>query len=122
MSDLPPDLPRLRTLETWLTMSLARVRQQIAAVERQEREKRRGERQAKEPREQPSEKPRRQRTPDWGITEVGIGSPTAEVHRGDCWAAGKTLRAASREEAVAALADGVPACEVCRPEAVLGAP
>ncbi|WP_237693375.1 hypothetical protein [Streptomyces sp. SID2888] len=30
MNDLPLDLPRLRTLETWLAMTLDRVRQQIA--------------------------------------------------------------------------------------------
>ncbi|MEU5289499.1 DUF6233 domain-containing protein [Streptomyces sp. CA-278952] len=34
MGDLPPDLERLRTLETWLVLSLKRVREQIAAVER----------------------------------------------------------------------------------------
>ncbi|MEW2491503.1 DUF6233 domain-containing protein [Streptomyces sp. NPDC048411] len=45
-----------------------------------------------------------------------------EVHRGDCFAAGKRLRAISREEALAALADGTQACDVCRPDAVLGAP
>ncbi|MFC9244593.1 DUF6233 domain-containing protein [Streptomyces sp. NPDC057136] len=50
------------------------------------------------------------------------GSPTAEVHRGDCWAAGKTLRGVERDEAAAALADGVQACDVCRPETVLGGP
>ncbi|MFD4977414.1 hypothetical protein [Streptomyces sp. NPDC058424] len=26
MNDLPPDLPRLRTLETWLVLTLDRVR------------------------------------------------------------------------------------------------
>nr|WP_150501268.1 hypothetical protein [Streptomyces venezuelae] len=37
MSDLlPPDLPRLRTLEHWLTLSLDRVRARIAEVEARE--------------------------------------------------------------------------------------
>jgi hypothetical protein len=106
-------------------MSLARVRQQIAAVEQQEAERQRGRaRQAKKPpvQEQQSEKPRRRPTPDWGIVDVGIGSPAAEIHRGDCWAAGKQLRPISREEAAAALADEVQACEVCRPDNALGAP
>ncbi|MGW4231208.1 DUF6233 domain-containing protein [Streptomyces sp. NPDC004980] len=43
-----------------------------------------------------------------------------EVHRGDCWAAGKELRAISRERALAEPADGVPACDVCRPDRPLG--
>ncbi|MEU0831315.1 DUF6233 domain-containing protein [Streptomyces sp. NPDC005969] len=30
------------------------------------------------------------------------------------------MRAVSLEEAAAALADGTPACEVCRPDLVLG--
>ncbi len=34
MGDLPPDLDRLRTLETWLSPSLKRVREEIAAAER----------------------------------------------------------------------------------------
>ncbi|MCX4790391.1 MULTISPECIES: DUF6233 domain-containing protein [unclassified Streptomyces] len=118
MYDLPPDLPRLRTLETYLGMLLAEVQQQIATVEQ------RGEQQSKEPRdrEQPSKAPRRPPTPDWGIVDAGAGSPTTEVHRGDCWAAGKKLRPISRERAVAELADGATACEVCRPDTVLDAP
>ncbi|GAB1332140.1 hypothetical protein ACE1SV_64790 [Streptomyces sennicomposti] len=42
VTDLPPDLPRLRTLETWLRYSLARVQQEIAARERREQERQRG--------------------------------------------------------------------------------
>ncbi|MFJ4609466.1 hypothetical protein [Streptomyces griseus] len=34
MGDLPPDVDRLRTLETWLALSLKRVREEIAAAER----------------------------------------------------------------------------------------
>ncbi|MFE7711575.1 DUF6233 domain-containing protein [Streptomyces sp. NPDC057486] len=120
MYDLPPDLPRLRTLEQQLTIWLGRVRQAIAAAEPQERAPRPGEK----PREQgkPQVKERPPRTPVWGITEVDVGSPRGEVHRGDCFAAGKQLRAVSREEAAARLADGTSACEVCRPDLVLGAP
>ncbi|MFD9243349.1 hypothetical protein ACFV0D_15715 [Streptomyces sp. NPDC059556] len=36
MSELPPDLPRLRTLEHCLVLSLERVRQRIAEVETRE--------------------------------------------------------------------------------------
>ncbi|MFE7393719.1 DUF6233 domain-containing protein [Streptomyces sp. NPDC057582] len=45
----------------------------------------------------------------------------AAHHRGDCFAAGKRLRAISRKQALAALAGGAPACEVCRPDTALGA-
>lgn len=34
--DLPPDLPRLRTLETWAAHYLMRIRARIVAVERQQ--------------------------------------------------------------------------------------
>ncbi|MGW3502999.1 hypothetical protein ACWDMY_20200, partial [Streptomyces globisporus] len=36
--DLPPDLVRLRTLETWAAHYLTRIRARIAAVERQQQE------------------------------------------------------------------------------------
>ncbi|MFC7266736.1 hypothetical protein [Streptomyces lutosisoli] len=42
MQDLPPDLPRLRTLETWLAHTLDRVRKQIVAAEQREAERQRG--------------------------------------------------------------------------------
>ncbi|MFF2409629.1 DUF6233 domain-containing protein [Streptomyces sp. NPDC058092] len=96
----------------------AEVQQQIATVEQ------RGEQQSEEPRdrERSSEKPCPQSTPDWGIVDIGIGTHTAALHRGDCWAAGKKLRPISRQEALCARTDGVTACEVCRPDTVLGAP
>ncbi|MDQ0848042.1 hypothetical protein [Streptomyces sp. V1I6] len=42
MSDLPPDLPRLRTLEHWLTLSLDRVRERISFLEQRQREQAHG--------------------------------------------------------------------------------
>ncbi|MFJ1680898.1 DUF6233 domain-containing protein [Streptomyces sp. NPDC088251] len=116
-------LDKLRALEVWLDWQLRQTRariQDIEARERQGQQALRGE----EPREQGGRQAeeRRPLTPDWGISDVALGSPTAEVHRGDCWAAGRQLRAATLEQALSALADGVPACEVCRPETVLGAP
>ncbi|WP_432187527.1 DUF6233 domain-containing protein [Streptomyces sp. Tue6028] len=104
MDALPPDLPRLRTLETWLSYSLQQVRQQISAVEQREAERRRGE-QARPP------------TPDW-IIERGLDghSPAVYVHTGDCHMAGKRSRPASREQTLQALADGVDACTHCRPD------
>lgn len=107
MHDLPPDLPRLRTLETWLAHSLQRVRAAIAAVEQREAERGRGGQARPEP--------------DWMI-EPGINpaSPAVYVHVGGCHMAGKRRRAASREQARQALLDGVAACAHCRPDTELG--
>ncbi|MFH8867201.1 DUF6233 domain-containing protein [Streptomyces griseus] len=110
MYDLPPDLDRLRTLETWLTLTLDRVRQQIKDVEQQDRP------QAPAPQPTP---PRRPRTPDWGLLYLG-GTP--EIHRGDCWATGRTLQPITTERARSELADGAKACDICRPDRPLGMP
>ena len=108
MTDLPPDLPRLRTLETWLAHSLDRVRQQIADLERRERERQHGEH-ARPP------------APDW-LLEMGLNRDAAAVyvHEGGCWNAGKRSRGVARDAALRALADGVPACPHCRPDSALG--
>jgi len=108
VNDLPPDLPRLRTLETWLTLTLDQVRRQIAAVEQRETERQRGI--AARPPE-----------PDW-LIEQGINrdSPAVYVHVGGCHMAGKRSRGVGRDVALRALADGVPACSHCRPDSELG--
>ncbi|WP_327241086.1 DUF6233 domain-containing protein [Streptomyces sp. NBC_01320] len=122
-------LDKLLALQEWLDWQLRQTRGRIRELEAQERQEQRQEKQrAREQREQGKpraeelrSKERRPRTPDWGIDDIGIGTSRSEVHRGDCFAAGKQLRAISREQAAAALADGAPACEVCRPDTVLGA-
>ncbi|WP_406364341.1 DUF6233 domain-containing protein [Streptomyces sp. NBC_01579] len=43
-----------------------------------------------------------------------------EVHVGGCYAAGKRQRVITREQALAALADGIRACTHCRPDTELG--
>ncbi|NED31138.1 DUF6233 domain-containing protein [Streptomyces sp. SID8499] len=108
MNDLPPDLPRLRTLETWLALQLDQVRQRIAAVERQEAERQRG-LDARPP------------TPDW-ILERGLNrdSPPVAVHVGGCHMAGKRTKGIDRDTALRALAEGVQACGHCRPDSELG--
>ncbi|MFE7390142.1 DUF6233 domain-containing protein [Streptomyces sp. NPDC057582] len=40
-----------------------------------------------------------------GASPTGVGTSPSEVHRGACFAAGKQLRAISREQALAALGD-----------------
>ncbi|MGW2113234.1 DUF6233 domain-containing protein [Streptomyces sp. NPDC001948] len=108
MYDLPPDLPRLRTLEQQLTIWVGHVRAAIVAAEQREAERRQGE-------------ARRPPAPDW-IVELGIGqgAPLSEVHAGHCPAAGKRRRVIDRDQARALLADGVRACTHCRPDTALG--
>ena len=108
MNDLPPDLPRLRTLETWLVVSLERVREQIAAAEQRKAERQQGEE-------------RRPPPPDWVLElGIGVGAPPSEVHAGDCYAIGRRRRPITREQALEALGEGVRACVHCRPDTELG--
>ncbi|MFI0107860.1 DUF6233 domain-containing protein [Streptomyces parvus] len=118
--DLPPDLPRLRTLETWAAHYLTRIRARIVAVERQQAQQPPAPTAA--PSARPAAGPGRARTPDWGLAEAGIGVPVTEIHRGDCWARGRSLVAVSAERARAELADGAQPCGVCRPDRVLNRP
>ncbi|MBM7057544.1 DUF6233 domain-containing protein [Streptomyces durocortorensis] len=112
-------------METWAAHYLTRIRTRIAAVERQQAQPQptpaptAAATAAPGP---PAAGPRRARTPDWGITETGVGTSAAEVHRGDCWATGRTLRPVTAERARAELAGGMRACAVCRPDTVLRRP
>ncbi|MEU0200950.1 MULTISPECIES: DUF6233 domain-containing protein [unclassified Streptomyces] len=108
MPELPPDLPRLRTLETWLQLTLDEVRRAIKAAEAREQEQQRGIK-ARPP------------APDW-LIEQGLNrdAPPVQVHVGGCWNAGKRTRGIRRDEALRALADGVRACGACRPDSELG--
>lgn len=108
MNDLPPDLPRLRTLETWLTLQLQQVRQAITTAERREQERQHGEQV-------------RPAQPDW-LLEQGLNrdNPAVYVHAGGCWNAGKRSKGIDRATALQALAEGVAACPHCRPDNELG--
>ncbi|WP_225080398.1 DUF6233 domain-containing protein [Streptomyces sp. CoT10] len=108
MNDLPPDLPHLRALETWLVLTLDRVRQQIAITERLEQERQHGEQ-------------ARPAAPDW-ILEGGLSrdSPAVTVHVGGWHMAGKRWKGVPRDVALRALSEGVEACVHCRPDAELG--
>jgi len=108
VNDLPPDLPRLRTLETWLAYTLDRIRQQITAAEKREQERQHGE-EARPP------------APDW-LLEQGLNRNAVPVyvHAGGCWNATKRSRGVPRDVALRALAEGVPACTHCRPDVELG--
>ncbi|SHI69057.1 DUF6233 domain-containing protein [Streptomyces sp. 3214.6] len=107
MNDLPPDLPRLRTLETWLALTLDRVRQQIRDAERREAERQRGI-EARPP------------APDWLIERGLSGRDAVYVHAGGCWNAGQRSKGVDRSTALHALTAGVAACPHCRPDTALG--
>lgn len=108
MYDLPPDLPRLRTLRTWHALWVDRLDEAIAAAERRERERDQGEQHRPAP-------------PDW-LLQVGIGAgaPPVAVHVGGCAVSGKRLRPLGRDQAIRALTEGVTACTLCRPDTELG--
>jgi hypothetical protein len=104
----PSRLALLRFLERVQLRDLERTRQWIADEERREAERQRA-RTARPP------------APDW-LIEQGLNRTTRPVyvHRGDCHMAGKRSAGASRDQALRALGDGVPACSHCRPDAALG--
>jgi hypothetical protein len=108
VTDLPPDLPRLRTLETWLVYTLDRVRQQITDAERREQERQRGI-DARPP------------APDW-LLEHGLtrDAPPVYVHVGGCHMAGKRSKGVPRDQALRALTEGIDPCPHCRPDTELG--
>jgi hypothetical protein len=108
VTDLPPDLPRLRILETWLVLTLDRVRRQIAEEERRAAERQRG-------------IAARPQAPDWLVEQsLNRDVPPVYVHVGGCHMAGSRSRGVDRGQAIRALADGVDACPHCRPDTGLG--
>ncbi len=108
VTDLPPDLPRLGTLEAYLVLLLREVRAAIALAEQREAERQRSIQDRPLP-------------PEW-LLEQGLNrdSPPAQVHCGDCWNAGKRTRGISLDESRRALTEGVRACGACRPDSALG--
>ncbi|MFI2434710.1 DUF6233 domain-containing protein [Streptomyces sp. NPDC018693] len=91
------------------TAALRQIDGWIAAEERREAERLRGE-EMRPPR------------PEW-LVQHGLNRRNVDsVHSGDCWAAAQSgrCRPVSREQAVEALRHGVPACVHCRPDTALG--
>lgn len=108
MFELPPDLPRLRTLETWHATWLKLIQAAIAEAEATQRQAAREAARAALP------------AAGWKIEVqrmLADGAPW-RVHRGDC-TMGKG-RPCTREEARRLLADGVESCPYCRPDTALG--
>jgi hypothetical protein len=108
VTDLPPDLPRLRTLETWLALTLDQVRQAIAAAEKREAERQHGIEHRPPP-------------PDWLLEHsLNRDAPPVYVHAGSCHMAGKRSKSVDRSTALRALTEGIDACPHCRPDSELG--
>lgn len=106
--DLPPDLPRLEAIETYLVVALGRVREKKADLLRREQERQQGER-ARPP------------VPDWLVEQaLGRDTPPVYVHVGGCHMAGKRSKGVPRDAALRALVEGVAACSHCRPDSELG--
>ncbi|MFD7444470.1 DUF6233 domain-containing protein [Streptomyces sp. NPDC059909] len=106
--DLPPDLERLRVLETFLLITLARVHELIAHREQQAVIHQRAQ--------------RRKRPAEWTMEISSNGRTPIGVHAGERRMGGTQTRtkAITREQAVRALAEGVEACRFCRPDSELG--
>ncbi len=110
MSDSDPmsRLAALRFLERVQVQDLERTRRWIAEEE-----------------QRVAELARRRETvervvPDW-ILQGMINAGASMVHTGECFAGtGKRTKAISRAAAVEALAAGAEACNVCKPDAILG--
>ncbi|MFF2573562.1 DUF6233 domain-containing protein [Streptomyces sp. NPDC058084] len=109
MLDLPHDLPRLRTIETYPTVALAHVQAAIATAEELEVELR-----ARRPRREPAA---------WVLSYLREGGrPVPDsVHAGDCRMTSRNTRPLTAPEARRLLAGGhVEACAVCRADSELG--
>lgn len=81
----------------------------IADEERREAERRQGKERGPAP-------------PDW-LIQYGLNRTNVDtVHTGDCWAAATSgrCRPATRQQALDALRQQVPACVHCRPDTALG--
>ncbi|MGG8406442.1 DUF6233 domain-containing protein [Streptomyces sp. 12297] len=107
----PPDLARLKVIETWCALILDAVRRQIADIEHREQMTRAA---AAGPLPAP--------TIEWQI-QYGIGAKHSAmlVHTGDCRLISGRIRPATREQARDALRHPqVEACGICGADSELG--
>ncbi|RCH70416.1 hypothetical protein DT019_02720 [Streptomyces sp. SDr-06] len=106
MSGQPSRLVQLQFLRRYLLGELERVERWIATEEQREAAAR------------PTPPP----VPDWVLSypRAGATSRPDAVHVGDCGMAGKRTKPITRDQALRALAEGVEACQFCRPDSELG--
>ncbi|MGW7256548.1 DUF6233 domain-containing protein [Streptomyces sp. NPDC054834] len=98
-----------RVVEQQAVRQLRVIDRWIAEEERREAERRQGEE-------------RRPPPPDW-LIQYGLNRTNVDaVHTGECWAAARSgrCRPVSRQQAMEALRQRVPACVHCRPDTALG--
>ncbi|WP_372352653.1 DUF6233 domain-containing protein [Streptomyces sp. KL116D] len=101
-------LDLLRFLERVQEQDLARTRKWIADEEQ---------RHAAQARTAAASKPP---PPEWLIERVVHSDLVLSVHVGDCNMTGKNTTAATRDDAVRTLAEGIEACPFCQPDVALG--
>ncbi|MFD7774293.1 DUF6233 domain-containing protein [Streptomyces sp. NPDC059753] len=100
-------LDMLRFARRIAVQQVEQIDRWIAAEERREAERQRGE-QARPP------------APDW-LIEMGLGGrDPVYVHVGGCHMAGKRSRGVERDQALRAVTEGIDACPHCRPDTGLG--
>ncbi|TXS35242.1 DUF6233 domain-containing protein [Streptomyces sp. t39] len=106
MSDiLPPDLDRLRVIETFLDLQLQAVRAEISR------------REGTAPAPPPSVRPAR---PPWLVEyDISAAQRPLQVHVEDCAVTGPRTRRVTEGEARRWVVE-VGACQFCRPDALLG--
>ncbi|MFI6771153.1 DUF6233 domain-containing protein [Streptomyces sp. NPDC050355] len=103
MNELPPDLPRLKAIETYLQLQLRRVQQKVAEAEQWEASRRA----AAQPRT----------PPEWTLQmDIGADPRPVAVHHGECTTGGKRLQRVTRRDAIEALSVGILPCALCRPD------
>ncbi|WP_053691200.1 DUF6233 domain-containing protein [Streptomyces sp. WM6372] len=109
MSELPPDLPRLRTVVTYLRGELGRAERALNTAE---------EREALAARRRPPAEP-----PAWLIERgIGAGRLPVRVHAGGCWDSRKTLHPHRHRPGAPGAGRRDTACPHCRPDTALGMP
>ncbi|GAA1275476.1 DUF6233 domain-containing protein [Streptomyces aureus] len=103
----PPRLDMLRFARRIAVQQVEQIDRWIAAEERRESERHRGE-EARPP------------APDW-LIEMGLGGrDPVYVHVGGCHMAGKRSLGVERDQALRAVTEGIDVCPHCRPDTELG--
>jgi nitrile hydratase subunit alpha len=105
VNDLPPDVHRLRVIETYLQLQLDQVREALRQAEKREADERRA-------------RQRAYAEQHWKL-QPRRGTRECVLHRGGCGQWKRQMGYLDREEVLLALEDeaiAVEMCQVCRPE------
>ncbi|MFJ3235817.1 DUF6233 domain-containing protein [Streptomyces sp. NPDC086787] len=113
MDEEPSRLQLLRFARRVVVQQAAAALDQLDSWIAAEQQREDGQRRAQEMRPSP---------PEW-LIEHGLNTRNIDfVHTGDCWAAAKSGRCkpATRQQALDALRQQIPACTHCRPDTAFG--